>query len=96
MYLLSAWMHFHPAAEDLELMSNLWHKSNFDCRKPLWKVMQAGALWAVDLKEGEAPPALLLLPGAQSWQSFKRNPFWGVWYLSSCVREQRGSTEEFN
>lgn len=77
MYLLSAWMHFHPAAEDLELMSNLWHKSNFDCRKPLWKVMQAGALRAVDLKEGETPPALLFLPAAQSLAMLQEKPILG-------------------
>lgn len=36
-------MHLHPAAENSDLMSNPWQKSNFYCRKPLRKVMQTGA-----------------------------------------------------
>lgn len=60
MYLLSAWTHFHPAAENLNLMSNLGQKSNF-----AEKVKQAGVLCAVDLKEGEAPPANFLLTSAE-------------------------------
>jgi len=56
----SAWMHLHPAAENFAPMSNLWQKSSSYCRKPLQRVMQAGALCATDLEAGEAPSAHLL------------------------------------
>lgn len=76
-------MHSHPAAaENSDLMSDLWQRSSFDCRKPLWKVLQAGALCAVDLREGEAPPARLFLPcaggcGAPSLAMLQKKPILG-------------------
>lgn len=56
----SAWIRLHPSAENLDPMSNLCQKSNFYRRKALQKAMQAGALRAADLEEGEAPSARLL------------------------------------